>query len=91
MNASRPSEHPQSGGKCQKRLGGIIGCKDTSLYDPQLLRLFNFQVNTLVGLFWIMLKISTWLVVFFAPPQIISTQSAPSLLKLYTLHIVYYL
>ena len=27
------------------------------------------QVNTVVGLFWIMLKISTWLVVFFVPPK----------------------
>ena len=35
----------------------------------------NFQVNTFVGLFWIMLKISTWLVVFFAPPQILLTHN----------------
>ena len=28
-----------------------------------------FQVNTVVGLFWIMLKISSWLVVFFVPPK----------------------
>ena len=33
-----------------------------TLYDPPLLRLLNFQVNTVVGLFCIMLKISTWLV-----------------------------
>ena len=44
----------------------------TSLYDPplpRLLTLLYFQVNTVVGLFWIMLKISTWLVVFFVPPE----------------------
>ena len=44
----------------------------TSLYDPPLPRLLYFQVNTVVGLFCIMLKISTWLVVFFAPPQNVS-------------------
>ena len=27
MNAPRPSEHPVSGGKMSKRLGGIVGCK----------------------------------------------------------------
>ena len=44
----------------------------TSLYDPplpRLLTLLNFQVNILVGLFWIMLKISTWMVIFFVPPK----------------------
>ena len=41
--------------------------------------LLNFQVNAFVGLFWTMLKISTWLVVFFAPPQILFTQSTSSL------------
>ena len=44
----------------------------TSLYDPPLPRLLPrlyFQVNTVVCLFWIMLKISTWLVVFFVPPK----------------------
>ena len=50
----------------------------------------NFQVNTLVGLFWIMLKISTWLVVYFAPLQILFTQSTSSLLKMYTLHIFFF-
>ena len=61
----------------------------TSLYDPPLLRLLNFQVNTRVDLFWIMLKTSTcWLVVYFAPPQFLFTQSTSSLFKLYTLHIV---
>ena len=29
MNTSRPSEHPPvRGGKCRKRLGGIMGCED---------------------------------------------------------------
>ena len=57
------------------------------MYDPPLLRLLNFEVNTLVGLFWIMLKISTWLVVYFAPPQFLYTQSTTSLFKLHTLRI----
>ena len=33
------------------------------------LYLLYFQVNAVVGLFWIMLKISTWLVVFFVPSK----------------------
>ena len=32
-------------------------------------KLLYFQVNTVVGLFWIMLKISTWLVVFLVVPS----------------------
>ena len=28
LNASKPSEHPPSGGKMSKGLGGNIGCKD---------------------------------------------------------------
>ena len=28
LNASRLSEHPQSGGEMSKRFGGIIDCKD---------------------------------------------------------------
>ena len=35
-----------------------------------------------------MLKICTWLIVYFAPPQFIFTQSTSPLFKLYTLHIV---
>ena len=34
LNASKPSEHPPSGGKMSKGLGGNIGCRDnkTSLW-----------------------------------------------------------
>ena len=39
---------------------------------PRLLILLYFQVNTVVGLFCIMFKISTWLVVFFVPPKNLS-------------------
>ena len=52
-------------------------------------------VNTVVGLFWIMLKISTWLVVFFVPPEkpfyplYLHSQSASSLLKLYQVYAIY--
>ena len=40
-------------------------CCDTSAHSTAV----TFQVNTVVGLFWIMLKISTWLVVFFVPSK----------------------
>ena len=38
-------------------------------FDTSGINLLYFQVNTVVGLFWIMLKISTWLVVYFVPSQ----------------------
>ncbi|CAM9512302.1 unnamed protein product [Ascophyllum nodosum] len=37
------------------------------IYEKQFKR--HKKVNILVGLFWIMLKISTWMVIFFVPPK----------------------
>ena len=49
-----------------KRSGDLYQCyKEGSTFSFS----GDGQVNTVVGLFWIMLKISTWLVVFFVPPQ----------------------